>query len=113
WQTWWFLGLVAAAAIGAVAGTVKYVATKKLERKLLLLEKQTALANERSRIAQDMHDDLGARLTEILMANDLAEKKCGGESAVKVQVERVSNLARELIDNLDAIVWAVNLKNDS
>jgi len=77
------------------------------------LEQQHAIERERTRIAQDMHDDLGASLTEILLLSECALKNTGGEQAVKTQIGEVAGVAREVVRNLDGIVWAVNPQNDS
>ena len=65
WQTWWFIGGGAAALAAAVAGAVRVAEKRKLHRRLLLLEQQRALERERSRIAQDLHDEMGAKLCRI------------------------------------------------
>ena len=62
WQTWWFGLLVAVAAIAFISVVARYVATRKLERKLEGLRQQRAIHNERERIAKDIHDDLGTGL---------------------------------------------------
>ncbi|MDQ6631329.1 MAG: ATP-binding protein, partial [Verrucomicrobiota bacterium] len=113
WQTWWFYGLCGIAFIGFVGGNARYFTKIKMQRRLEHLEQQHAVEKERARIAQDMHDDLGARLTQILMLNDFALKTKSGESDVKIQVARVSHVTRDLVRNLDAIVWAINPQNDS
>jgi len=52
-------------------------------------------------------------LTEILMQNDFAERHYKPESEMKAHLGKVSKLVRNLVNNLDAIVWAANPKNDS
>ncbi|MDB6025451.1 MAG: putative two-component system sensor kinase [Verrucomicrobiales bacterium] len=113
WQTSWFIGLIALTAVGMVAGSVRYITWKKLQGKLLRLEHQHAIEKERTRIAQDMHDDLGARLTEILMLSNAAANSDGAESEITIRARKVAGAAGELVRNLDGIVWAVNPKNDS
>ncbi|MDB6025711.1 MAG: putative two-component system sensor kinase [Verrucomicrobiales bacterium] len=113
WQTKVFTGLVLFIAVGCVAGAVRFVTWRKLETKIERMERQNAVEKERSRIAQDMHDELGARLTEIRVLSNLTEKSKDRPEAVATQSRRVSNAAGELIDNLHSIVWAVNPTNDS
>jgi ligand-binding sensor domain-containing protein/signal transduction histidine kinase len=113
WQTKWFRGLSALAAIGFVAGSARYITWKRVQARLLHLEQQHAVEKERTRIAQDMHDELGARLTEIRVLSDLTEKKKDQPAEVEAQSRRISNAAGELIRNLHTIVWAVNPANDS
>jgi signal transduction histidine kinase len=82
-----------------------------MQLKLERLEQQHAIEKERTRIAQDMHDDFGARLTEILLVT-AAAKKSGDPDAVKTLVGRISNSVEDISGNLDAIIWAVNPRND-
>ncbi|HZQ48198.1 MAG TPA: two-component regulator propeller domain-containing protein, partial [Verrucomicrobiae bacterium] len=113
WQTAWFFGLATLSAVGALAGLVRYLTSRKLHRELAVLGQQHAVEQERSRIAQDMHDDLGARLSEVLLLSDLTRKNGGEPEQVRVLTGKISHAARDLVDNLDALVWAVNPKNDS
>ncbi|MDB6027263.1 MAG: putative two-component system sensor kinase [Verrucomicrobiales bacterium] len=109
WQSKWFIGLVAIMAVGAVAGTARYVTWKKVRGKLIALEQQHAVERERTRIARDMHDDLGARLTEILMLSNLAKS----HPEDKRHIDKISGSANEVVRNLDAMVWAVDPGKDS
>ncbi|MEY2465537.1 MAG: hypothetical protein QOD03_58 [Verrucomicrobiota bacterium] len=77
-------------------------------------EQQAALHKERARIAKDIHDDLGASLTQISLLGELAQQDSGTspETASK-HIEKISNTARQVIKSLDEIVWAVNPRNDT
>jgi signal transduction histidine kinase len=77
------------------------------------LEEQNAIEKERTRIAQDMHDDLGARLTEILLLNELARKNKDSSPTLENYLGKQLNVVRDVADSLDTIVWAVNPVNDS
>lgn len=111
WQANWFIVVCVLGSIGVVAGIARFVTKRRLQRKLQLLEQQHAIEKERTRIAQDMHDDLGARLTEILLLSDRVQKSEGRE-AVEAGVT-ISEVTREVAAGMNAIVWAVNPKNDS
>src|SRR5690606_1971291 len=63
----WFIALVSLLALGTVAGTVRTVAARKYRRKLAKLEQQHAIERDRARIAKDIHDDVGAGLTQITL----------------------------------------------
>lgn len=64
---------------------------------------------ERSRIARDIHDDVGSALTQITLLGDLGGRGMGDAQ----QFQRISSQARDAVRALDAIVWTVNPKNDS
>ncbi|HZV34546.1 MAG TPA: two-component regulator propeller domain-containing protein, partial [Verrucomicrobiae bacterium] len=113
WQLRSFTALAGLGMAGVLAFFVRYGTQKKLERQVAGLEQQNAIEKERTRIAQDMHDDLGARLTEILLLNELArknEKKC---DELNSYLSKQSHVVRDVAESLDTIVWAVNPVNDS
>jgi signal transduction histidine kinase len=68
---------------------------------------------ERSRIARDIHDDVGSALTQITLLGDLGSRGLGNAQQKEEQFERISSQARDAVRALDAIVWTVNPKNDS
>jgi signal transduction histidine kinase len=73
---------------------------------------QRALNTERLRISRDIHDNVGSRLTEIILLSELARRNQTKASELEMHVGRLSNVAREVVRDLDEIVWAVNPKND-
>ena len=109
WQTQWFSALIALATVSAVAGVARYVTWRKVRGKLMVMEQQNAIERERSRIARDMHDDLGARLTEIVLLSNLAQTTLENQK----HVSKISVSANEVVRNLDAMVWAVDPGKDS
>jgi signal transduction histidine kinase len=113
WQSWWFEGswLIGLASVSAAA--VRYWSQRSLKLKLERLEHQQALAKERTRIARDLHDDLGATVTQVgLMLEELRESPLSAEG-VKHQSAAISGRVLNLARDLDAVVWSVNPSNDS
>ncbi len=112
---WWWqkpLTRVAGAAIALVllSLAVRKVVLLRVRTRLRRLEQERAVERERTRIARDMHDQLGASLTQIAIASKLL---------VLDPPERVANhgreiaaIARHTIESLDEIVWAVDPAND-
>jgi signal transduction histidine kinase/ligand-binding sensor domain-containing protein len=113
YQTWWFRLAALAAFTGCVIGIVRYVSFRRLHYRLSQLEAQAALHRERARIAKDIHDDLGANLTQIALMGDLARQDAGEPEKAAERVGRISATARQAIKSLDEIVWAVNPRNDT
>lgn len=113
WQTAWFFTIITLVAVSVLAGSVRHLTSRKLHLELAVLEQQHAVEKERSRIARDMHDDLGARLSEVLLLSDLTRKNGGKPEEVRALTGKISRAARDLVDSLDALVWAVNPRNDS
>jgi signal transduction histidine kinase len=77
------------------------------------VEQQRALEQERARIAQDLHDELGSGLTEISMLGVRARPALGTDQKRGRYLEQIGEKARQLVSALDEIVWAMNPSHDS
>jgi signal transduction histidine kinase len=113
WQTWWFRGGALALFTLSVVAAVRYVSHRRLRLRLLVLERESALHTERARIAKDIHDDLGASLTQISLLGKLAEHDLGEPAKAGPLLKQISTTAREGVKAVDEIVWAVNPRNDT
>jgi ligand-binding sensor domain-containing protein/signal transduction histidine kinase len=113
WQTWWFRAAVILCLVGTVVAVVRYLSTQKLRRRLQLLEQQEALEKERSRIARDLHDQLGANLTQVALLSEMAEADKNSPAEIESHAQQISQTARETTRSLDEIVWAVDPSNDT
>lgn len=84
-------------------------ANKIIDMQNEVLEKQIALENERTRVASDMHDDLGSGLTKIKFLSQ------GSREPEKVleNFDKIKIIAVELIENMGEIIWALRDENDS
>jgi len=113
WETFWFqLSCFAAFAL-LVGAAVRYWLVRKMAARMQQLEREAALQRERARIAKDIHDDLGANLTQIALLSNLAQQDASSPEKANERIDRISTTAREVIKSLDEIVWAVNPGNDS
>ncbi len=113
WQRWWFIALAVLLSLGIVAATVRHLEKGRMQRKLARLERERAIERERTRIAKDIHDDLGTNLTEITLLSELAQSADAPAQEVQMDVRRIAAKARALTHSLDEIVWAVNPRNDT
>lgn len=113
WRTWWFLTTGAAGLLGSIIAVVHYFSTQRLQRQLEKLRQQQALETERARIARDIHDQLGANLTQVSLLAELAESDKDSPEAVAAHARQITQTARETTRALDEIVWAVNPSNDT
>jgi ligand-binding sensor domain-containing protein/two-component sensor histidine kinase len=100
WQTWWFqvLCLAVAAAVGAVIHRYR-------------VSRLIAVQKLRSRIALDLHDEVGSGLTQIAIWSELARRN--GRQESDAQMEQIAVSSRSLIDTIGDIVWTVNPQRDS
>lgn len=113
WQTWWFRMFSLIALIGIVGGVVWLEARRNLKRRLDRMEQQRAMERERSRIARDIHDDLGAGLTRIAMLSQPAGTEADKTKVAHEHMGVILKTARALTVAMDEIVWAVNPQHDT
>ena len=92
WRKWWFITLTSLVLLGMIVGSVHYVSTQRLQRQLAALRQQEALERERARIARDIHDQVGASLTQLSLLGELVESD-------KYHPEEVEGHARQIEAN--------------
>jgi signal transduction histidine kinase len=113
WQTWWFFTLAAAALLAAVGATVRLVEKKKYQARLRRAEQQHALEQERARIAQDLHDELGSLLTRISLLGGLLQADKEHPAQIETHAGKIVSAADHTVRALEEIVWAVRPGSDS
>jgi len=113
WQTGWFRVSMIAFLLGTLAAVVRYISTQKLQRQLQTFQQREALEKERARIARDLHDHLGANLTQVALLGEMAEADKNSPAEIVSHAQQISQTARETTRSLDEIVWAVNPANDT
>jgi signal transduction histidine kinase len=76
-------------------------------RQLLELERV------RIRIATDLHDDIGASLSQIAILSEVVHQQLdGSDPRVTEPLAKISSASRELVDSISDIVWAINPRRD-
>jgi signal transduction histidine kinase/ligand-binding sensor domain-containing protein len=113
WLTWWFKSIFALVIIGLVFLGVRSYIKRKLELQRVTLEKKQAIEKERTRIATDMHDDLGAGLSQIKFLSEAIGMKRQKHLPIEEEVSSIRSFSDEMIDKMGEIVWALNEKNDT
>jgi signal transduction histidine kinase len=113
WETGWFRTLLGVAAVTVAAGAGWGVARSRMKKRLARIQLQSARDAERARIAQDLHDDLGASLTEISMLASLAAEEGVNGRAAPAALPEIAEKTHALVGALDEIVWAVNPRHDT
>jgi signal transduction histidine kinase/ligand-binding sensor domain-containing protein len=113
WETLSFKLLVIGASFAAVCGVVVLELRRRHRREVERLKYQRALELERTRIARDLHDDLGVGLTEIGLLGDLAGTAAALPDSSRERLHEMTGRARSLAASLDEIVWATNPANDT
>jgi ligand-binding sensor domain-containing protein/signal transduction histidine kinase len=113
WQTRWFFASCGILAVAIVGGTARYATRRRMQKKLTQIEKQRAVEQERTRIARDVHDELGAKLTQISFQGGIATCSLNDPVETRKQIEQMSASAREAVSSLHEIIWAADPQNDS
>lgn len=112
WMTWWFRTLGFIVFVSLIAAIVRFNEQRKMRQKLQAMEKAAAVERERLRIARDLHDELGARLTEIGFMTEFARKEKKKKETAD-QLRTIGDTARGIVESFREIVWAVNPQQDS
>ncbi|HSU26882.1 MAG TPA: two-component regulator propeller domain-containing protein [Chitinophagaceae bacterium] len=112
WKTWWFRLVFIVAAITGIFYLIRLYYQRKLEKQLVILEKKQAIEKERTRIASDMHDDLGAGLSTIRFLSEKVKRNSFSDTT-RIDAEKIVSNADELVQNMNEIIWAMNEKNDT
>jgi DNA-binding CsgD family transcriptional regulator len=86
---------------------------RRAARQLAEMKARAALAEERTRIARDLHDDLGANLARIGFLTELAERALAEPERARHQLGKIYTTTRDLTRQLDSVVWAVDPANDN
>jgi ligand-binding sensor domain-containing protein/signal transduction histidine kinase len=113
WQTWWFIGMLVIGTVSTVAGGVRVVEKRKLQQRLKRLEQERVLEQERTRIAQDLHDIMGAKLCRISFLSEHARRSETVPAELQEEMCAISDDSREVLQSLDEMVWAVNPQKDT
>ncbi len=108
-ETLWFRALATVVAIGLVAVVVAGYLRWRFERTVAVMRAEQLVAEERARIARDMHDEVGAGLTEITLLSELARRDTEQSSAMAGDI---AARARALTEALGDIIWALEPGND-
>jgi ligand-binding sensor domain-containing protein/signal transduction histidine kinase len=102
WQRWWFLTLAVLLAAGAVSLVYRYRVARLVE-----------LERVRTRIAADLHDDVGAGLSQMALLSEMAKSHIRSDPQRSAQIlTDVAEAARALVDVMSDIVWSVDPRQD-
>ncbi|MCX6915193.1 MAG: triple tyrosine motif-containing protein, partial [Verrucomicrobia bacterium] len=111
YETWAFY--LACGAFLMFTGPAVHYRRIRVLRRLQLLEQQRALQEERTRIAKDLHDDLGANLTGLALQLDVMGRPGHSADTQQSQLAGLAQGTRGLVDNMREVVWAMNPQHDN
>lgn len=102
----WFWLLIALVVVSLMLAAWRYVVNLRFQREL-------ALNQERTRIARDLHDEIGAKLSRISLLGAMATEDAKIDGPLRREVEEMADTARATHRAFAEIVWAVNPRNDT
>jgi ligand-binding sensor domain-containing protein/two-component sensor histidine kinase len=100
WQRWWFLTLVALGLVLVAYTLYRYRMSRFLE-----------LEQVRTRIASDLHDDIGSGLSRLAILSEVARHEAGA-TTVSARLGEIAQGSRQLVDSMSDIVWVINPRRD-
>jgi signal transduction histidine kinase/ligand-binding sensor domain-containing protein len=112
WQTGWFRMIILAFIVCFSWLIVRSYYRRKFHRQQITIEKQQAVEKERTRIAADMHDDLGAGLSTIRFLSEKVKRNTFSQP-IREDIAKMQATSNELIDKMNEIIWSMSEKNDS
>lgn len=103
YTSWWFISLI----VILVAVLIYYLSTVRIKNQL-------AIEKLKTKLAADLHDNIGSGLTEISILSEVANSKIKlSQTNSGNELSKISDISRQLVDNMSDIVWVVNPKRDS
>lgn len=126
WLRWWFLTLVTLLVLLVLYSLYHYRLAHLRQVNAALSDAKTAeeklgrsreerlaeLQRVRTRIATDLHDDIGSSLTQIAILSEVAQQSIKGNGAALTPLKSITTVSNELVDAMSDIVWAINPEKD-
>jgi ligand-binding sensor domain-containing protein/two-component sensor histidine kinase len=101
WQRWWFLALCACGVMSLL-----YALHRNRVGRLVQLERV------RTRIATDLHDDIGASLSQIAVVSEVLSQRGDAQDQFREPLSQIANDSRELVASMSDLVWSIDPRRD-
>jgi len=108
WQTGWFQIMLL-----SVCGFVMLLSLRLMAQVAFHQKSQWFLQRERARIAREIHDDIGSRMTQIVLHGEVAQSGLPAGSETRQQLVQICEETRGLLSTMDEILWAINPRRDT
>lgn len=102
YMQWWFWVLMFALVVGIIYLFYNYYRARKM----------VDIERMRVRIASDLHDDVGASLTEIALQSDFLQAG-DVDPEIEKSLQQIGKQSRKIVSSLDDIVWSIDARNDT
>lgn len=108
WQRGWFQ-----ASLATVCGVVILICLYLGSRLVIQSREQQVVRRERARIARDIHDDLTAGLTKLVLLGETTQTDLPRNSAIRTQITQLCEQARGLLGSMNETIWVINSQRDT
>ncbi len=108
WKTGWF-----EVVLLSICGIVSVLSFSLATQVVFHRKEQRLIQRERARIARDIHDDIGTRVTQLVLQGEVAQNELPPGSKTRLQLDRISEGARAALHAMDEILWAINPRRDT
>ncbi|HEY7546540.1 MAG TPA: two-component regulator propeller domain-containing protein, partial [Blastocatellia bacterium] len=103
WQRWWFITLASILLALAAYTVYRYRVSRLIE-----------LERIRTRIATDLHDDIGASLSQVAVITEVLRRQIDPtDPRIASNLSLIARVSREVVDSMSDIVWAINPQKDN
>ncbi|MBK8946733.1 MAG: hypothetical protein IPM32_15875 [Ignavibacteriae bacterium] len=102
WMQWWFISFL----ILLIGGIITFFINQRIKY-LIAMDKL------KSKLSADLHDNVGAGLTEISILSEITATEVSDTSNATKNLTKISELSRQLVESMSDIVWVVNPNRDS
>ena len=112
YASWWFRSLVFVLGLAAIYGIVQYVLKRRFNAQMEQMERDRILLTERNRISADLHDELGAEVSNIVILSRIAQAKVKNNDSPMASIDKIDRAANDMINKMNGIIWSLNPAND-
>lgn len=109
WKTGWFITGIIILILTIIVLLTRYASQVKLKKKIDELQRKRMVDEERLRISREMHDDIGAGLTQITLMSEAAKR----EAANTGSLNEIANMSRKLVGSMSEIIWSLNPEHNT
>lgn len=109
-RRYWITIALGLALIGLCGFAYSQYKNFKTKKALLLAQQDNAIAEERLRIASDMHDDVGSGLSRIRY---IVGAVLYGQTEQKQGLTKVTEISDDAVQKMKEIIWSLNESNQN